>query len=99
MNIMTKYTLHDHYRKKMRRSHWDLRIIRPDKKRVWSFALPKAKIPKKGEKILAIQTEDHHLSIMDFEGPLDNPKNKGDVIASYINCIDCSRLSFGTVIK
>jgi len=64
----TKYTLHEHKQKRGNRIHWDIRIIRPDKKKAWSFAIPKARLPKKGEKLLAIKTPDHKLTIMDFDG-------------------------------
>jgi len=73
--IVTKYTLHEHTQKKGRKTHWDIRIIRPDKKKAWSFAIPKAKLPRRGEKTLAIKTHDHKLSIMDFDG-----KHEQDII-------------------
>ena len=75
----TQYTLHDHYRKKARRSHWDLRIVRPDGRKAWSFALPKSELPKKGKRLLAIKTPDHKLSIMDLEGKLHG-KHEGDTL-------------------
>jgi len=77
MNIESRYTLHAHFRKKMRKEHYDLRIVRPDKKKAWSFALPKADIPVQGKKLLAIRTPDHDLKVMDFEGRL---KETGDTI-------------------
>lgn len=70
--IKTHFTIHEHYRKGVRRIHWDIRIVRPGKTRTWSFAIPKAKMPKRGEKLLAIKTEDHKLDIMNREGTLKN---------------------------
>lgn len=78
----SKYTLHEHYRKRMKRSHWDLRILRPDKKKAWSFALPKEKVPERGQKLLAIRTPDHKLGILNFEGTIDGDthSSSGDTI-------------------
>lgn len=35
---------------------------------MWSFAVPKAKFPKKGEKLLLIETEPHPVEYNSFEG-------------------------------
>ncbi len=72
----TRYTIHSH--KQKRGEHWDLRILSPRKSVVWSFAIPKSRFPdKKNEKILLIQTEDHPVKWLSYEGTL----KKGDVIS------------------
>jgi len=72
MSIKTHYTIHEHVRKKNKQTHWDIRIIRPGKAKAWSFAIPKAKLPTKSKKVLAIKTEDHALGIMSKSGKLKN---------------------------
>jgi len=72
MNIKTHYVIHEHFRKAKRKIHWDIRIVRPGKRKVWSFAIPKARLPKKGEKLLVIRTIDHSMDIMNKEGTLKN---------------------------
>lgn len=37
---------------------------------MWSFAVPKAKIPEKGEKILLVETEIHPVEYNSFEGTI-----------------------------
>jgi len=39
-----------------------------------SYAIPKAKLPEEGEKILIVQTEEHPIEYMHFEGEI--PKNE-----------------------
>lgn len=68
MLINTIYTLHEHTQKN-KRVHWDLRIVRKDKRKAWSFAIPKSKLPEYGEKVLTIRTDDHSLKIINLEGP------------------------------
>ena len=71
--INSKFTIHIHYQKAKRmKEHWDLRVLHPSKSKAYSFALPKAKLPKDGEKLLAIRTPDHHASIMKLDGNLKN---------------------------
>jgi len=67
MIIETVYTLHEHTQKN-KRIHWDLRIVRKDKRKAWSFAIPKSKLPKYGEKVLAIRTDDHNLKVINLQG-------------------------------
>ena len=43
---------------------------------LWSFAVPKAKLPQRGERILAIETEPHPIEYKDFEGEIPE-KNYG----------------------
>ena len=44
-----------------------------------SFAIPKARLPKKGEFLLAVQTEDHPWKYKDFEGRIEEGYGKGDM--------------------
>ena len=44
-----------------------------------SFAIPKARLPKKGEVLLAVQTEDHPWKYKDFEGRIEEGYGKGDM--------------------
>jgi len=46
--------------------HWDLRLEKDNA--AISFAVPKRKLPGKGEKVLAIQVEDHPVDYMFWEG-------------------------------
>jgi hypothetical protein len=66
------YVLHDHYRKRQHSSHYDLRILSLNKTFTFSFAFPKKKFPKQGEKLLVIQTPVHPLSILTLHGELNN---------------------------
>lgn len=50
--------LQDHKAKRAKR-HFDLRLIDPDAGKAHSWAIPKARLPKAGEKLLAIQTYTH----------------------------------------
>lgn len=57
--------------------HWDLRIAVPELNGALSWAIPKRKLPDKGERLLAVETPLHDLDYMNFEGELDD--NKGHV--------------------
>jgi DNA ligase D-like protein (predicted 3'-phosphoesterase) len=61
------FVIHDHYAKKAGR-HFDLRLEKEGVLKSWT--LPKAKLPGEGEKILAIQVEDHPYAYKDFEGTI-----------------------------
>jgi len=76
--IDRNYTLHQHFRKKHKSIHYDLRILSISKKFVISFALPQKKIPdNKLSKVLVIRTPDHPLDTLNLKGKL---KNSGDDI-------------------
>lgn len=79
MQLKTKFSVQEHYQRSKRSAHFDLRILDPKKKTLWSWAFPKAKFPNHGEKVLAIRTPNHKLSYMYFEGKLNN----GDVVSLY----------------
>lgn len=64
------FVLHEH---KARRAglHFDLRIQYLNKKKLASWAIPKARIPnKRSEKVLAVQTPDHNLSWLSYQGDI-----------------------------
>lgn len=56
--------------------HFDFRIKYPNKKKLASFALPKARFPRYyGEKLLAVRTPDHDMVWLTFEGDIPNGKS------------------------
>jgi len=57
-----------------------------------SFAIPKARLPEKGEFLLAVQTEDHPWKYKDFEGRILEGYGKGDMKIIVNNV--CDFLSF-----
>ncbi len=59
------FVVHEHFAK---RHHYDLRLEMKGVLKSW--AIPREIPIKKGEKRLAIQTEDHKLSYADFEGEI-----------------------------
>jgi bifunctional non-homologous end joining protein LigD len=63
------YVLHLHVAQRAG-EHYDLRIKYPKKKKLASWALPKAKIPKEGERYLAIKTDDHDMYWLKFSGEI-----------------------------
>ncbi len=62
---MAKFVVHEH---KARRLHWDLRLEMGYVLKSW--AIPKEPPVRKGIKRLAIQTKDHDLEYINFEGIL-----------------------------
>ena len=44
-----------------------------------SWSIPKARLPRKGEKLLAVATEDHPLSYQNFEGEIPSGYGAGTV--------------------
>jgi len=68
MATLVPFILHLHLAHRAGR-HYDLRLQYPYKKTLASWALTKAKIPKVlGDKVLAVQTEDHDKSWLTFRG-------------------------------
>lgn len=64
-----QYVLHLHMAKRAGK-HYDFRIHYPNKKALASFAIPKAKFPKMGEKLLAIKTPDHPVKWLTWTDPI-----------------------------
>lgn len=60
-----KFVIHNH---KATKHHWDLRL--EHKGVLESWALPKHRLPKGKERLLAVQTEPHPLSYAKFEGKI-----------------------------
>lgn len=79
MHIKTSYSVQEHYQKAKKMSHFDLRVLDPKRKVLWSWAFPKRKFPEHGEKVLAIKTVDHDRAYMYFHGKLKN----GDTVSLY----------------
>lgn len=70
MYAEVKYVIHKHDAKKAG-EHFDLRIeipYGPNKGKLASFAIPKAKFPDDNEKLLAIRTPDHSRSWLTING-------------------------------
>jgi DNA ligase D-like protein (predicted 3'-phosphoesterase) len=57
-------------------SHFDLRLEN-DEGTMSSWAIPKHKLPKGKEKLLAVKTEDHPLSYRSFKGEIPSGYGKG----------------------
>lgn len=66
----TIFIIQRHQIGESRRVHWDLRIQKPHGKDLWSWAIPKSRMPDSGEKILAVRQPDHPPSFLDFEGKM-----------------------------
>jgi len=62
-----QFVLHRHYTLRNKRVHWDLRIEVPAAGGLRSFAIPKARLPKKGERLLFIETNIHPDFFLTFE--------------------------------
>ena len=75
--IKSHFTIQIH--KQKNKSHWDLRVLNKNKSSLLSWAIPKCKFPKIGEKLLAIQTPNHAISYMTYHGKLKN----GETVELY----------------
>ena len=81
---VSKYVLHRHLADRAG-SHLDLRIQIPNSNDLYSFALPKSKIPSSPkEKYLAILGEPHPASWLTFQGNVP----KGEYGAGKVEIVD-----------
>lgn len=72
--------------------HWDLRLSKDEgPSEQLSWVLPKVRLPKAGEVLLAIQVEDHPWSYRDFQGTLPSGYGAGTVDLIYADWVDCSK--------
>ena len=72
-----RFVIQNHDAEKAKR-HFDIRLEN-DKGTMQSWAVPKHKLPEGKEKLLAIQTEDHPIDYMKFEGEIEEGYGKGHV--------------------
>ena len=72
----TKFVMHEHWAKKSGH-HFDLRILKDDVLKSW--AVPRAKLPGRGERILCIQVPDHPKSYYNFTGNITDVYGRGKV--------------------
>ncbi len=79
MATKTLFSIQEHFQKAKRASHYDLRVLDPEKRVLWSWAFPKRRFPEYGEKVLAIRTPNHPLHYMYFQGKLHN----GDMVSLH----------------
>jgi bifunctional non-homologous end joining protein LigD len=68
----SSFSVQLHKQKKSNSNHYDLRVLNKSKTSLLSWAIPKARLPKTGERILAIQTSNHAISYITFQGSLKN---------------------------
>lgn len=72
-----RFVIQDHIADRAGR-HFDLRLEN-DNGSMSSWAIPKHKLPKGNERLLAIETEDHPISYNKFEGKIEDGYGKGIV--------------------
>ncbi len=70
--------VHDHHALRAGR-HFDLRLGDPATGIAHSWAVPKARLPEPGEKVLAVMQPDHSLEYLDFKGHITEGYGKGRV--------------------
>lgn len=71
--------------------HWDIRF--EDEGVLKSWAVPKHRLPKVGEQLLAMPTEDHPWSYRDFDGVIESGYGAGTVKLIYSDYIEVSELT------
>lgn len=78
--LLREFVLQEHLSEGRAQRHYDFRIRYPRKSDLISWALPKAKIPKRiGDKVLAVRTPDHDKSWLKFYGRIGSGYGKGMV--------------------
>lgn len=78
----TSFVVHHHKAEKAG-PHYDLRLQIPETTVGSSWAIPKAKLPGPGEKVLAVRQGDHRTSYFDFEGHIPKGYGKGQVAIAH----------------
>ena len=63
--------------------HFDFRIKYPHKDKLMSWALPKARFPEVGEKLLAVQTPDHEMDWLSWQGEIPKGEYGGGKVTIY----------------
>lgn len=78
-------------------THWDLRFQDPDKPVAYSWAIPKAKWPEKGEKLLAVRQPDHRASYMGYSGVIETGYGEGKVQSEYHGPVQVEEANAGKI--
>lgn len=73
---MPKFCIQEHNAEKAG-LHWDFRIEINGVLKSW--AIPKHRLPKDGERLLAVPTEDHPMSYLEWSGTIEEGYGKGTV--------------------
>jgi len=74
---MSRFVIHEHGAKRAGK-HFDLRLENRQGS-LSSWAVPRARMPKAGEKFYAHKVEDHPMSYVDFEGEIESGYGAGTV--------------------
>ena len=78
--------------------HWDIRFQDPEEPIAYSWAIPKARLPKKkGEKLLAVRQPDHRASYMGWSGIIENGYGKGTVQSKFLGTVQVEKTTPGKV--
>jgi len=80
--VGTGFVVH-HHDAEVAGKHYDLRIQHPDTEIGASWAIPKAKLPGPGEKVLAVRQGDHRTSYFSFQGHIHEGYGKGQVSIAH----------------
>ena len=72
----SKFVIHDHDARRAGH-HFDFRIEWDGVLKSW--AIPKARLPEKGDKVLSIQVPDHPMSYYNFTGEITDTYGRGTV--------------------
>lgn len=80
--VGTGFVVH-HHDAEVAGKHYDLRIQHPDTEVGASWAIPKAKLPGPGEKVLAVRQGDHRTSYFSFQGHIPEGYGKGQVSIAH----------------
>ena len=79
---LVRYTLQKHYSARNKRDHYDLRLGSPELG-LYSWAIPKARMPEDKEKLLAVRTPLHKYDYNNFTGNIPKGRGAGRVTMSY----------------